>query len=218
MVKTAKLVGQSIIAYLQKKGYPEVALHFVKDEKTRFGLALECGNLEVCVLMLPRPRLLGYRVSGLAVSFAIIITMMLSQIALEAARALDDKDCWEKLGEMALLQGNHQIVEMAYQRTKNFDKLSFLYLITGNLEKLRKMMKIGRLFIYCLHHRPDHTVDTFIRSVTIAVVVAAEIRKDTSGHYQNALCLGDVSERVKILNACGQSELLLSLIHLCLSV
>ena len=67
----------------------------------------------------------------------------MSQIALEAARALDDKDCWEKLGEAALLQGNHQVVEMAYQRTKNFDKLSFLYLITGNLEKLKKMMKIG---------------------------------------------------------------------------
>lgn len=47
MVRTAKLVGQSIIAYLQKKGYPEVALHFVKDEKTRFSLALECGNIEV---------------------------------------------------------------------------------------------------------------------------------------------------------------------------
>ena len=66
------------------------------------------------------------------------------QIALEAARALDDPSCWEKLGEAALLQGNHQVVEMAYQRTKNFDKLSFLYLITGNLEKLRKMMKIGK--------------------------------------------------------------------------
>jgi coatomer protein complex subunit alpha (xenin) len=62
-----------------------------------------------------------------------------------------------------------QVVEMCYQRTKNFDKLSFLYLITGNLEKLRKMMKI------------------------------AEIRKDTSGQYQNALYLGDVDERVKIL-------------------
>lgn len=49
MVRTANMVGQSIIAYLQKKGYPEVALHFVKDEKTRFGLALECGNLEVRV-------------------------------------------------------------------------------------------------------------------------------------------------------------------------
>ncbi|XP_059167634.1 coatomer subunit alpha-like [Physella acuta] len=144
MVRNAKLVGQSIISYLQKKGYPEVALHFVKDEKTRFGLALECGNIEV---------------------------------ALEAAKALDDAACWEKLGEAALLQGNHQIVEMAYQKTKNFDKLSFLYLITGNLEKLRKMMKI------------------------------AEIRKDTSGHYQNALLLGDVLERVKILRGCGQKSL-----------
>ncbi|KAJ7307546.1 hypothetical protein JRQ81_009571 [Phrynocephalus forsythii] len=140
----ASVGGRSIIAYLQKKGYPEVALHFVKDEKTRFSLALECGNIE---------------------------------IALEAAKALDDKNCWEKLGEVALLQGNHQIVEMCYQRTKNFDRLSFLYLITGNLEKLRKMMKI------------------------------AEIRKDMSGHYQNALYLGDVAERVRILKNCGQKSL-----------
>jgi len=144
MVRNAKLVGQSIIAYLQQKGYPEVALHFVKDEKTRFGLALECSNIEA---------------------------------ALEAAKSLDDKDCWEKLGEAALLQGNHQVVEMCYQRTKNFDKLSFLYLITGNLDKLRKMMKI------------------------------AEIRKDTSGQFQNALYLGDIQERVKILNGCGQNSL-----------
>lgn len=58
---------------------------------------------------------------------------------------------------------------MCYQRTKNFDKLSFLYLITGNLDKLRKMMKI------------------------------AEIRKDISGQYQGALFLGNVLERVIIL-------------------
>ena len=71
MVKTARLVGQSIIAYLQQKGYPEVsslghqagrdvlcfcfyeqvALHFVKDERTRFGLALECGNIEVYTVL-----------------------------------------------------------------------------------------------------------------------------------------------------------------------
>ena len=103
MVKGASLVGQSIISYLQKQGYPELALHFVKDERTRcvvepqgvpltcprdthrFGLALECGNVEV---------------------------------ALEAAKALDDKAVWTALGEAALLQGNHTIVEMAYQRTK----------------------------------------------------------------------------------------------------
>lgn len=34
----------------------------------------------------------------------------------------------------------------------------------------------------------------------------AEIRKDMSGHYQNALYLGDVAERVRILKNCGQSE------------
>jgi len=144
MVRNAKLVGQSIISYLKAKGYPEVALHFVKDEKTRFALALECGNLDV---------------------------------ALESAKSMDDKQVWERLGEMALKQGNHQVVEMCYQRTKSFDKLSFLYLITGNLEKLKKMMKI------------------------------AEIRKDTSAHFQNSLYLGDVAERVRVLKNCGQVTL-----------
>ncbi|XP_063980334.1 coatomer subunit alpha [Diachasmimorpha longicaudata] len=144
MVRTANLVGQSIIAYLQQKGYPEVALHFVKDEKTRFGLALECGNIEV---------------------------------ALEAAKTLDQKTCWESLAQAALLQGNHQVVEMCYQRTKNFEKLAFLYLITGNLDKLKKMTKI------------------------------AEIRKDYSGQYQGNLLLGDIYERAKILKDCGQSSL-----------
>ncbi|KAI1722288.1 coatomer WD associated region domain-containing protein [Ditylenchus destructor] len=144
MVRNSNLLGQSIIAYLQKKGYPEVALHFVKDEKTRFGLALECGNL---------------------------------QVALEAAKVLDDKTVWEALAEAALLQGNHQVVEMAYQRTKDFEKLAFLYLITGNLEKLQKMMKI------------------------------AQIRKDTHGHFQTALYLGDVEERIKVLKDVGQSSL-----------
>ena len=41
-----------------------------------------------------------------------------------------------------------QVVEMAYQRTKNFERLSFLYLITGNMEKLKKMTKIGMLSTY----------------------------------------------------------------------
>ncbi len=38
-----------------------------------------------------------------------------------------------------------QVVEMAYQRTKNFERLSFLYLITGNVDKLRKMLKIAEM-------------------------------------------------------------------------
>jgi hypothetical protein len=41
--------SQAVIAYLQRAGYPEVALHFVNDEPTRFNLSLECGNLDVAL-------------------------------------------------------------------------------------------------------------------------------------------------------------------------
>lgn len=35
MVRHSRLCGQSIISYLQEKGFPEVALHFVNDNKAR---------------------------------------------------------------------------------------------------------------------------------------------------------------------------------------
>lgn len=47
IIQNSNLVGQNIIAYLQKKDYPEVALQFVQDPETRFDLALECGNLAI---------------------------------------------------------------------------------------------------------------------------------------------------------------------------
>ncbi|RGB25538.1 coatomer WD associated region-domain-containing protein [Rhizophagus diaphanus] len=144
IIRNSNLVGQAIIAYLQKKGYPEIALHFVRDDKTRFDLALECGNIEV---------------------------------ALETAKAMDRDDCWNKLGAEALRQGNHMVVEMAYQRVKNFDRLSFLYLVTGNVEKLRKMLKI------------------------------AELRNDNMSRFHNSLFLGDVEERVRLLKEVGQLPL-----------
>jgi coatomer subunit alpha len=144
MIRTSRLCGQAIIAYLQQKGFPEVALHFVKDNKTRFKLAIACGNIEV---------------------------------AMHSAYELEDDECWHKLGVEALRQGNHQVVEMAYQRTKNFERLSFLYLLTGNTEKLKKMLKI------------------------------AEMRKDVMGRFHNALMLGDAEERVRILEEVGQLSL-----------
>ena len=49
MIKGNAPCGQSIISYLQSKGFPEVALHFVRDERTRFNLAIECGNIEVAL-------------------------------------------------------------------------------------------------------------------------------------------------------------------------
>merc|ERR1719409_888994 len=148
IIKQSKLSGHAIIAYLQKKGYPQVALHFVSDEQTRFNLAIECGNIEV---------------------------------ALAAAHALDTKENWQKLGAEALKQGNHQVVENSYQKTKDMERLSFLYLITGNITKLRKMLTI------------------------------AEMRSDVMGRFHNALYLGDVPERVKLLTEAGQ----LPLAYLC---
>lgn len=136
IIRTSSLVGQSIISYLQKKGYPEIALQFVQDPTTRFDLAIECGNLEVAV---------------------------------EMAKELDKPKFWTRLATEALSHGNHQIVEMCYQKLKQFDKLSFLYLTTGDHSKLARMAKI------------------------------AEHRGDFTARFQNALYLGDVEDRIQML-------------------
>jgi coatomer protein complex subunit alpha (xenin) len=149
MVRHSRLCGRAIVAYLQSKGFPEVALHFVKDPRTRFRLALACGDIEAA---------------------------MESAFALEQ-QSESGRDVWGELGSEALRQGNHQVVEMSYQRTKDFDRLSFLYLITGDTEKLRKMLKISNM------------------------------RGDIMGRYHNALLLGDAAERVAVLETSGNLPL-----------
>jgi coatomer protein complex subunit alpha (xenin) len=144
IIRNSSLVGQAIIGYLQKKGYPEIALHFVRDDITRFELALECGNLD---------------------------------IAYETAQKLNKKEQWAKLAAEALKHGDYKIVELAYQRTKNYDRLSFLYLSSGNETNLRQMLKI------------------------------AELRADPMSRFQNAMYLGDVSERIRLLQDVGQIPL-----------
>ncbi|CAG9956140.1 unnamed protein product [Clonostachys rosea f. rosea IK726] len=135
IIQNSSLVGQSIISYLQKKGYPEVALQFVQDPTTRFDLAIECGNIDVAV---------------------------------EMAKELERPKFWSRLGAEALAHGNHQIVEMSYQKLKQFDKLSFLYLTTGDHSKLARMGKI------------------------------AEHRGDFTSRFQNALYLGEVEDRIQM--------------------
>lgn len=110
IIKNSNLVGQNIISYLQKSGFPEIALQFVQDPQTRFDLALEYGNLDV---------------------------------ALEEAKKLNNNAVWDKLSKEALMQGDTSLVEMIYQTQKSFDKLSFLYLITGDHVKLSKMQAIA---------------------------------------------------------------------------
>jgi len=144
IIKTSSLVGQSIISYLEKKGYPEIALQFVQDPQTRFELAIECGNLDVAV---------------------------------EMAKQLDRPKLWQQLSAEALAHGNHQVVEMSYQKMKNFDKLSFLYLTTGDQSKLQRMAKI------------------------------AEHRGDLTSRFQNSLYLGDVQNRIDMFKEIDQYPL-----------
>lgn len=141
MIKNSSLVGQSIISYLEKKGYPEIALQFVQDPQTRFELAIECGNLEVAV---------------------------------EMAKQLDRPKLWQQLSVEALAHGNHKIVEMTHQKQKNFDKLSFLYLATGDQEKLQRMAKI------------------------------AEHRGDLTARFQNSLYLNDAQDRIEMFKDIDQ--------------
>lgn len=135
IIKNSSLVGQSIISYLQKKGYPEIALQFVQDPQTRFELAIECGNLDVAV---------------------------------EMAKELDRPKLWSRLAVEAIAHGNHQTVEMAYQKLRLFEKLSFLYLITGDETKLSRMSKI------------------------------AENRGDFTARFQNSIYLGNVNDRIQM--------------------
>jgi hypothetical protein len=69
-----------------------------------------------------------------------------------------------------------QIVEKAYQQTKNFDKLSFLYLAIGSTEKLSKMQNI------------------------------ANARGDPMSRFHNALYAGDVGGRIEVLRDVGMCK------------
>lgn len=66
-----------------------------------------------------------------------------------------------------------QVVEKAYQQTKNFDRLSFLYLAIGSKDKLSKMQKI------------------------------ADARGDPMSRFHNALYTGDIMGRISILRDVG---------------
>ncbi|CAD7971042.1 unnamed protein product [Amoebophrya sp. A120] len=143
-IKNGRLGGNVVIGYLKKKGYPEVALHFVEDQHTRFNLALEYGHIAE---------------------------------AMKAAQELQDATVWTRLGTEASRQGSAEILEMSLQKTKNLDALSFHYLLTGNLLKLGRMLTI------------------------------AEKRQDSMRRFNNALMLGSVEERVKVLAETGQVPL-----------
>ncbi|KAJ6236485.1 coatomer subunit alpha [Anaeramoeba flamelloides] len=65
-------------------------------------------------------------------------------IALDLATKLNKDFFWKQLSSLALENGNIDLVETCYQKCYDFEKLSFLYLITGNLTNLRKIQNISK--------------------------------------------------------------------------
>lgn len=99
-------------------------------------------------------------------------------VALLAAIEIKRKDCFSSLAIESIKKGNLQIAEVCYQKMLAFDKLTFLYLLTGNVPKLEKMVQLAK----------NKLKDPMIR-------------------YQIAVVLGDVTEQVKLLAEVGHITL-----------
>ncbi|KAJ5075405.1 coatomer subunit alpha [Anaeramoeba ignava] len=136
ILKSSKIFGQSIVSYLREKGYPDIALNFVENERLRFELALECGDIKS---------------------------------AFESAKKIDKRECWHKLTKESLKLGDLEIAENSYKRINVSQELSFLYLVTGNINGIKEISK------------------------------NAESKNDFMTQFNNTFYLGDVETRINLL-------------------
>ena len=60
------------------------------------------------------------------------------EVALDAARQLDEAATWRALGGEALRHGNVAVAEFAFQRVRDYGRLAFLYALVGASDKLAK--------------------------------------------------------------------------------
>jgi coatomer protein complex subunit alpha (xenin) len=95
------------------------------------------------------------------------------EVALDAARQLDEPATWRALGGEALRHGNVAVAEFAYQRVRDYGRLAFLYALVGATDKLAKTVKL------------------------------AAARGDARSRWQFATYAGDAAERVRALEAAG---------------
>lgn len=110
-----KMFSESIIDYIQKKGYPQLALSLVKDLDKKFSLCIEAGDLEQ---------------------------------ALKIAQKMNKKEIWSKLYDIAMLRGRFSIAEVTLINTGDVDRLAFFYLISGQINKLKKMQLDNSLSLH----------------------------------------------------------------------
>eukprot|EP00915_Cephaloidophora_sp_WS-2016_P008029 GHVH01011097.1.p1 GENE.GHVH01011097.1~~GHVH01011097.1.p1 ORF type:complete len:1225 (+),score=215.63 GHVH01011097.1:154-3828(+) len=158
----------------------KIALHFGKLDK----VAHYVKNSQLCgSAILGHLKRVGY--PEVALSFVdeplarFNLALSYGNIA-EAKRCadiLDRPSLWSRLAESAILHGKYADAEAAYQRQKDFGKLLHLYLLTGNLKNMKRLMgvfnKLG----------------------------------DSSSLFFLGLLTGASKERVKVLNSLGMNGL-----------
>ncbi|KAJ6249225.1 coatomer subunit alpha [Anaeramoeba flamelloides] len=99
------------------------------------------------------------------------------EVAFSLAKRLDNEIYWKRLATVAMKNGNIDMVEKCYQRSKDFGKLSFLYLVSGNTENLNKIYKI------CQKKNLPNLI------------------------FQNSLFLNSIEERIEMLIQNGRTSL-----------
>ena len=93
--------------------------------------------------------------------------------AQECAEQLDRPDCWRRLAAESMRHGDFDRAETCCTKTKDFEKLAFLYAVAGNVDKLRRLLKI------------------------------AEARGDGGQRIHVSMLLGDVLEKIAVLRSAG---------------
>jgi len=97
--------------------------------------------------------------------------------ALDAAKILDTSETWMNLANLAMLNGDLCMAELSYQKCRAYTKLMFLYLVTGQRDKLTKLARIMR------------------------------VKGDFSGVYQVYLLTGERDDAADLLEFGGQKQL-----------
>jgi len=86
---------------------------------------------------------------------------------------LDRPDCWRRLAAESMRHGDFDRAETCCTKTKDFEKLVFLYAVAGNVDKLRRLLKI------------------------------AEARGDGGQRIHVSMLPGDVLEKIAVLRSAG---------------
>ena len=190
-VYLTKVKGRQVY-YLDRNAVPRILE--IDPTEYRFKLALVKKNYEEMFSIIKNSNLVGQGIISYvqakgfpeialqfvqdpATRFELAIEYGDLDIALAEAKELDRLDVWKQLSGEALRHGNQNIAELCYQKLKSFERLSFLYLATGEKQKLQKMSKI------------------------------AVSRGDFAAQFQNSLYSGDHTARVELFRNAGMYSL-----------